>query len=720
MPSPARARRAAETDDFDPEDAYDDDFGRQLGQEKMKQLLLDLVGRWHWIILGLVLGVLGGMYYVSKSPKLYQSTATILVKQRTATVMSRDQVEEMDLGSAEALNTVAELIRRPGLMEKVASRANVRELPGLMPPPVEWLPDWAAEWLGRESPGEAPASVPAPSALAGHIGSWTSISIRRGTRLLDVTVRHTSPEVAMTLANAIAVEYQAERTGDRSEGRSTSSEILTAERDQARERLQVAQNALANYQRALTTLEELEQREDAVVELKRRYLPKHPKMTAGLADQQTYTERFMEEFESARSSLADRAYWESTAPELEAAGDDADKRLAAARRLLVARGTVLESEIQSQTNVFNNILTRIQESDINQQAVESDMEIRSTAQLPGSPVAPNPEKIITTGSLAGLGAGLLLALVFVRLDNKFHTVAQVERETGLPVLAAVSDIQPKHLEAAAKKRRINEDLIPAARKRWDKRLVFREGVSGTTFAEMFRVLRASVSLLGDERKRKITLFTSALPGEGKTLISCNFALAAAQQGKRTLLIDLDLRKPSVHKNFGLKRDSHPFGATEVLAGQARFEDAVCRDTGDEHLHLILSGKQAPNPGELLNADLLEELLRTAVGHYDLVVVDSAPLLAVPDTRIIAPRADNVCLVTRAEYVAKGAVRRALSLLASDQNTPAGLVFNGFVEKRRLIGLNYSYGNYQTNRYGKSYRYGYGGYRSYGAYGTEEA
>ncbi len=78
------------------------------------------------------------------------------------------------------------------------------------------------------------------------------------------------------------------------------------------------------------------------------------------------------------------------------------------------------------------------------------------------------------------------------------------------------------------------------------------------------------------------------------------------------------------------------------------------------------------------------------------------------------------MVTRAEQVAKGAVRRVLSLLASDQNLPAGLVFNGFVEKRRLIGLNYSYGNYQTNRYGKSYRYGYGGYRSYGAYGTEEA
>jgi capsular exopolysaccharide synthesis family protein len=248
-------------------------------------------------------------------------------------------------------------------------------------------------------------------------------------------------------------------------------------------------------------------------------------------------------------------------------------------------------------------------------------------------------------------------------------------------------------------------------------LVFREGTSSTTFAEMFRVLRASVSLLGNEQKRRITLFSSALPGEGKTLVSSNFALAAAQQGKRTLLIDLDLRKPAVHKIFGLKRDTHHFGTTEVLSGQAKFEDGIFTDTGAEHLHIMLAGKQAPNPGELLNASTLTDFLETAVAAYDLVVIDSAPLLAVPDTRIIAPLADNFCLVIRANYAPKGAVRRAISILENDDNLPSGVILNGFSEKRRLIGQNYSYGNYQTNRYGKAYRYGYG---SYGSYGSEDS
>lgn len=717
LPATRSRRKNRDIDDFEEEE---DDFGsghsRQIGQEKMKQIGIDLVGRWHWIVLGLVLGVLGGLYYTSKTPKLYRATATVLVKQQTATVMSKDQQEEINLSSAEGLNTVAALIRRPGLMEKVAARSNVRDLPGLIAPPVDWLPEWAADWFGAGTKQAPDTSPPPPAALGGRIASWTSIDIRRGTRLLDISVSHTSPEAATVIANAIAVEYQTERTGDRSDGRTSSIEILKAESEQASAKLQTAQQSLATYQRALQILKELELRENAVIELKRRYLAKHPKMESAMADLDNYQIRFLEEFESARSSSVDRDYWEGTAEEWADAGTEVEGRVRVGRHLLQARGSVLESQIASQTSVFNNVLTRIQESGINEMAVEADVEIRSPALLPGAAFAPIPSKIITTASMSGLGAGLLLALLFVRLDNKFHTVAQVERVTGLPVLAAISDIPVKVLAAAARKRKINPDLVPVARKRWDSHLVFREGISNTTFAEMFRVLRASVSLLGDEKKRRITLFGSALPGEGKTMVSSNFALAAAQQGKKTLLIDLDLRKPSVHKIFGLARDSHSFGATEVLAGQASFEDAIFKDTGDHHLHLMLSGKQAPNPGELLNVNALEALLEKALLEYEVIVLDSAPLLAVPDTRMIVPLADNFCLVTRAEYVPKGAVRRLLTMLAADKVYPSGVIVNGFLEKRRLIGENYSYGNYQTNRYGKAYRYGYG---SYGVYGSEE-
>ena len=688
---------------------------RQAGQEKMKLLALDLLGRWHWIVLGLVLGVLGGFFYLSKAPKIYQARATLLIKQQTSTVMSRDQVEEMDLRSLEGLNTVAERITRPELLQKVAARPEVRALPGLMPRNVEWLPDWAFPWFGKTKQDATAQEAPPPAAsLAGAISSWTKISVRRGTRLLDILISHPSPEVAKTLADSLCDEYQRELTGARRGSREDSLRILMSESETARVRLQTAQNAMATYQRALVTLKDLDARETTAAELSRRYLPKHPRMIAAQGELESFQQRFLSEFDAARTSTADRAYWDTHAEEWQQTGTDEPAKLLTARRLLLARGNVLESEIGSQISVFNSILTRRQEVDINQLAVESEMEISSSAQLPGAPVSPVASKVLAMASFGGLAFGILLAMIFIRLDNKIHTVSQLERETGLPALAAIAEIPLKALAAASRKSKSESDPMSAARERWNPMLLFREGISSTTFAEMFRVLRASISLLGDEKKRRITLFSSALPGEGKTLVSSNYALAAAQQGKRTLLIDLDLRKPAVHRIFGLQRDSHSQGATEVLSGQAAFEEGIYTDTGAENLHLMLAGKRAPNPGELLNANSLQEFLDNALALYDLVVIDSAPLLAVPDTRIIAAHADNFCLVVRASFVSKGAVRRVISLLDQDGNLPNGVVFNGFTEKRRLIGQNYSYGNYQANKYGKAYRYGYGSYGSYGS------
>jgi capsular exopolysaccharide synthesis family protein len=706
-------RQQPDIDDFDEDDEFESSAG--ANGEALKQLFSDLIGRWHWIALGLILGVLGALYYLSKAPKLYESTSTILVKQQTASVMAKkDQDEEIDLKSTEALNTVAQRIKRPDLLAAVAARKDVRELPGLIATPPNWIPEWAGKWLGKKG-GDKPAvvaadGVPKAEILGPKIGDWTTVAVRRNTRLLDITVSHPSPAVSAALANAIANAYNAELSGARAQGRTSSYGILVTQSEETRVRLQGAQNALANYQRVLETLKDLETRETTAMDLGRRYLPMHPKMVAAQSELKNYQQRFLAEFDSVRKAVADHEYWEGNKAEWADTDVDANARLQTARRLLTARASVLESEIQSQTSVFNSLLTRMQETDINQQALESEVEISSLAELPGFPSSPKKPLVLGAGVIGGGGLGLALALLLVRLDSKFHTVAHIERETGLPVLAAVAQIDPQVLAAVAKKKKVDAAAVPAARKRWAPQLVFREGIVDTLYAEMFRVLRASVSLLGDEKKRRITLFSSALPGEGKTMVSCNFALAAAQQGKKTLLIDLDLRKPSVHKAFGLKRDAGSQGITEILAGQAS-DQAIFTDTGEPNLHIILSGKKAPNPGELLNAEVLNKFLEAAAARYDLIVLDSAPLLAVPDTRLLLPHVDNFCLVVRAEYVPKGAVRRVIALLRHDNQLPSGVVVNGFVEKKRLIGQNYSYG-----QYGNGGKYGYG---SYGTYGSDD-
>ena len=707
------------------EDFLDSPANGPERSRKTKRLLLDLLSRWYWIALGLALGSLASAYYLSKVPKKYAATSSLLIKQQTSTVMSRDQVDEIDMRSIEGLNTVAERIRRFDLLERVASRMDVRSLPGLMPPPVDWRPSWLADWVddraGKQPEEKASEGPPAPAALAGAMSDWMQISIRRGTRLLDITFTHEVPEVAKALADAVAREYLAEIAGALTEGRSSKSDTLLKQSEEVRVKLQQAESALATYNRALELHKSLENLENNVSQLARRYLPKHPKMIAASSELTGAKNRFLEEFAIAVSSSADAGYWLTARDEIETSNKDPETKLRVARQLLLARTGVLRGEIASQMSVFNSMLTRLGESNVNREGEESSAEVSSFARVPGMHTEPQPAKVFTTGAGGGFAFGIAIAFLLIRLDNKFRSVAQTEEETGMPVLAAVSDIEIRHIEQAmrAHAKKHPDETVDPHQEVWDPRMVFRTATHHTSFAEMFRILRASVSLLGDETRRKVTLFTSALPGEGKSLVSTNFALAGAGQGRKTLLIDLDLRKPNVHRTFGVKRNEMGMGMVEWLAGQASFDEVVTRDTGAENLHVIFSGKRAPNPGELLNVARLKQFFAEACARYDLVVVDTAPLLAVPDTRIIAPLVDNLCLVVRANYVPRGAVHRTLELLASADTHPSGLVFNGFKETRRMIGENYSYGSYRLSRYGRPYQYGYGNYGSYGSYGSGE-
>jgi capsular exopolysaccharide synthesis family protein len=725
---------------FDLEDDFNDDapyglersYGESdsLSQHKSmhaKRLMLDLLGRWHWVTLGLILGALGAMYYLSKAPKKYSATSSLLIKQETATVMNRkDQVEEIDMRSVEGLNTVAERIRRHDLLERVASRMDVRALPGLVPPKVDWTPEWLATWLQRFKPGglaaekaisDAKAGPPAPTVLSGYLGSWMTISIRRGTRLVDINFKHEVPEVAKALADAVAREYLADIASALIEGRSSQSDTLLKQSEEARTKLQAAESALANYARALDAHKTLELQEKTATLLARRYKSKHPKMIAAQSELKETTELFLKEFTVAIASPADVEYWKTVTAAIDASKGDADTHLRLARQLLLSRTGVLKGETASQMSVFNAMLTRLQESDINRQGESSSAEINSFALVPGAPIAPIPATVIAAGCGGGLALGLLLAYALVRMDNVFHSVAQVEAETNVPVLAAVSVIDLRHLDQAVKaaSKRGRLQASSPGQEGWEPHLLFRPGTSSTSYAEMFRILRASVSLLGDETKRKITLFSSALPGEGKSFMSANFALAAAGQGRKTLLIDLDLRKPSLHRLFGYVRSEMGPGITDWLAGQATLDEVILHESGADNLDVIFSGKNAPNPGELLNLAKLKQLFAEVRSRYDCIVLDTAPLLAVPDTRVLVPLADNMCLVVRAEYVPKGATLRTLELLNSGGSPPSGLVVNGYIESRRMIGQNYSYGAYRMSRYGKSYRYGYG---SYGAYGSD--
>ena len=685
---------------------------RAQAQGMMKQMAFGLVGRWYWVVLGLIVGVLGANYNLERTPKQYTASTTLLIKDRTASLMSRDQVDEINLSSQDGLNTVVAQMRRGTLLERVASRQDVRELPGVVPSEVVWLPVWLSQRLGKR--WAVTAATPPPAVSGGMIGAWLGISIRRGTRLIDISITHQVPGVSKALADAVAREYLAEIANTNTKGRSKVINLLEGESKEARSGLRNASSTLAIYSRALEVHRALDAKELEMLTLQRRYLPKHPRMLAASAELKQVQGNFIREFEVARQATNDKSYWESAGKELPEPQANPDEYLRIARQQLLAHIGVLESEIHSSTSVFNSMLTRIQETSVNQEAEETNAEVSELAGMPGMPTSPLPFKVRMSWAMDGVVGGLLLAILLIRIDNKYHTVSQIVNVTGAPVLGAIPQIKLHHLAVAEKHfRKRHPGNTQDLHETWEKRIVFRGGTASTSYAEMYRSLRASVSRLGDESKRKITLFSSALPGEGKSLTSANFAAGAAGQGRKTLLIDLDLRKPAVHKLFSLSHEQEHGGLTEYLANLAPFEDVICHGSKHPNLDLILAGKHAANPGELLNTGRLRELLAAACRDYEVVVLDTAPFLAVPDTRIIAPLAHNFCLVTMADYAPKGAIRRALKILEEDGITLSGIIFNGYKERRYLMGENYSYGYYRTSRYGRHYRYSYD---SYGAYG----
>lgn len=192
-------------------------------------------------------------------------------------------------------------------------------------------------------------------------------------------------------------------------------------------------------------------------------------------------------------------------------------------------------------------------------------------------------------------------------------------------------------------------------------------------AEAFRVLRTNLQFLAVDRPLQTLLITSSVPSEGKSLTAANLAVAFAQAGQRVLLVDADLRRPSAHKLFGLGRTWS--GLTTLLASGAALGDVV-QETPVEGLHLLPCGPIPPNPAEVLGSGRMGEFLAQAKAAYDLVVLDTPPVLAVADPCVLAPKVDGVALVVRLGHVGHPQAKRAKAALESVGARILGVILDG--------------------------------------------
>ena len=240
------------------------------------------------------------------------------------------------------------------------------------------------------------------------------------------------------------------------------------------------------------------------------------------------------------------------------------------------------------------------------------------AAAPAELVAPRPVPYLLTGLLLGLVAGLGAALLRHALDFRIRTRRQMEDLLGVPVLGTIG----------------RDPKIPSSP-------LVMYGAPHTPLAEAFRQLRTNVSFLDVDREHKVVLVTSATANEGRSTTVCNLGLAMAEAGSRVLILDADLRGPSIARILGV---DDAVGLTDVLVNRIPVERAI-RPMGPT-LDVLPSGPLPPNPSELLGSNRMVNLLGLLRKLYDVVLIDSAPLLPVTDAAVLAPRVDGVLVVVR--------------------------------------------------------------------------
>jgi len=414
----------------------------------------------------------------------------------------------------------------------------------------------------------------------------------------------------------------------------------------------------------------------------------------------------------------------------------------AEKRLLEVTGKSIEyndlkRELESDKALYDSVLSRIKEVDVTKELSDSPVQLQETA-TGAALVSKTPVAIFLQSILMGLGLGLALVIGLHKLDTSFKTVDQVENVTHLPVVSAIPQIggasssrfgflsKEQSREAIAGFRtawgillhgrkalpdRITEaqDTIRpvmamighphrASALPQGSQLVVKEDRGGVV-AEAFRSLRASVAMNIRVENQRIFLFTSAIPSEGKSFCSSNFATTLAQQGLKTLLIDADLRKPTISGIFfGMNRKP---GLTEVLLGSKTLPESV-HASGVEGLDVLPAGGRSSNPSELLAGQPFRDFIQSALLTYDRIVIDSAPVLAVSDTLLVAPVAQVLCIVVRSFMTPRKMVVRALKVLEEIHIKPSGIVLNFIPDGADSYYSGNYYGSYVDNGvYGSS-------------------
>ena len=687
------------------------DLGHYLGIIKRYSLRI--------LLLAIAFTVLVAILVMKMTP-LYTSSTTLLIEAEKANVVSIEEVYGIDTKSKDYMATQFEVLKSRQIAEKTVESLSLYDNADFMPEENEtsfvsdlaemfpFLPQREKVELTEEQ------KVAKLKRKATHLlMSATDVSLLKGTQLVRISVTTEKPTLSALIANTIAEVYIENYLQAKLDMTAKATSFLTDSIDGLKTKLDVAERNLVRFYEtnqvvnidgvvglASDELERLNiQLSEAEVELKlnsvifnqikdsnaiedvaripevlnhpavrdvRRdegkaltrvselskvYGPKHPKMIAANAELTAIRDTLNTQITDLISSITTQ--YESSKQKVAQLQKEVETSKAAFRSLaeLDNKRKALEREVDINQQLYDSFFTRLKETDELGGLESANARVLDTALPSYTPSKPNKKLFIAAAFVLSLSFGIALAIVMETLNSGIRSVDDVEKKLGQRMLG----------------------LIPwlAHKKKTD--LPIRTFFDGKKhqFAEAVRTLRTSLSLLNIEKENQAILVTSSVPKEGKTTVSINLAFALGQLDK-TILIDADLRRPSIGKQFNIP--SYQPGVANLVLKSHSFEECLVRDE-ESNIDILSAGAIPSNPQELLADKGFEELITKLKSEYKYVVVDTAPTQAVSDSMIVANSCDSVIYVVRADSTSDKVINNGLSRFLQVGHRLDGVVLN---------------------------------------------
>jgi exopolysaccharide transport family protein len=672
---------------------------------------------------------------------LYQATAQLLIEPVQPTVLPGREGPGLAALGADFYQTQYELLRGRALLERVIARLGLDRSPELLAGPLRSPWEALRRRLGREAPAVDAAGVPLSPAVEAFRSRLT-VEPLPGSRLVNLRFSAYDPELAARAANTLAQAFIEQQLEFRFTTSTEAEGWLTERVGEQQKRLQEAERALQSYREkeGLVAVDEtqalldqrlqsltaalMEARTDRIakeaVVMRMRALPPAELLSFPPVAASSLVQSLRARAAEAREERARRADLlgakHPEMQELQARIASLEEQIAAevrhvtrtvendyetARQREAALGAELESAkraalkanrkgmelgslrrgVEQGQKLLRDLEARTQETGLEAQLRATNLRIVERAAVPRAPIVPRKMRNYQLGLLFGLALGVGLTVLFERMDNTVKTPDDVTQQLGLPFLGMVPSASLGRLAEGES----GDAELP---------MVLRQPQSAA--AEAYRVIRTNLIFSSPGARGRLILFGSANPGEGKTTSVANLAASLAQNGARVMAVDADLRRPTLHRHFGLE---HTPGLSDAVVGRARLNDVV-RPTPVPGLSVLPCGYIPPNPAELLGSDALKDLLHALRRKHDWVLVDAPPILAMADTPVLCPFVDGVVLVVWSESSSRPALRRALDQVERVGGKVTGVVLNKVDLQRNA----YYYGQY----YGEYYRKYYGG------------